>query len=53
LGKDLIERAVFRDAYRAPTLRQDLVVVEVFFVIFAHSLDESAVGRTQQDRGPR
>jgi hypothetical protein len=36
LGKDLIERADFRDAYRAPLSRSDLSVVDVFFVIFAH-----------------
>jgi hypothetical protein len=35
LGKDLIERADFRDAYRAPLSRLDLSVVEIFFVIFA------------------
>jgi hypothetical protein len=35
LGKDLIERADFRDAYRAPLSRLDLSVVEIFFAIFA------------------
>jgi uncharacterized protein DUF2867 len=35
LGKDLIERADFRHAYRAPLNRSDLGVVEIFFVIFA------------------
>jgi hypothetical protein len=35
LGKDLIERADFRDAYRAPLSRSDLSVVEIFFAIFA------------------
>ena len=34
LGNDLIERAHFRDAYRA--CRSDLSVVEIFFRIFAH-----------------
>src|SRR5260370_34361730 len=34
LGKDLIERADFRDAYRAPLNRSDLSVVEIFFAIF-------------------
>ena len=34
LGKDLIERADFRDAYRAPLSRSDLSVVEIFFAIF-------------------
>jgi hypothetical protein len=36
LGKDLIERADFRDAYRAPLSRSDLDVVDIFFGIFAH-----------------
>jgi hypothetical protein len=35
LGNDLIERADFRDAYRAPLSRSDLSVVEIFFGIFA------------------
>jgi hypothetical protein len=35
LGKDLIERADFRDAYRAPLSHSDLSVVEIFFAIFA------------------
>ena len=35
LGKDLIERADFRDAYRAPLSRSDLDVVDIFFGIFA------------------
>jgi hypothetical protein len=35
LGKDLIERADFRNAYRAPLSRSDLSVVEIFFAIFA------------------
>jgi hypothetical protein len=35
LGKDLIECADFRDAYRAPLSRSDLGVVEIFFGIFA------------------
>ena len=35
LGKDLIERADFRDSYRAPLSRSDLSVVEIFFAIFA------------------
>jgi hypothetical protein len=35
LGKDLIERADFRDAYRAPLNRSDLSVVEIFFAIFS------------------
>ena len=35
LGKDLIERADFRDAYRAPLSRSHLSVVEIFFAIFA------------------
>jgi hypothetical protein len=35
LGKDVIERADFRDAYRVPLSRSDLGVVEIFFAIFA------------------
>src|SRR5262249_56976939 len=35
LGKGLIERADFRDAYCAPLNRSDLSVVEIFFAIFA------------------
>ena len=36
LGKALIERADFRDAYRAPLSRSDLDVVDIFFGIFGH-----------------
>jgi len=36
LGKDLIERADFRDAFRAPLSRSDLDVVDIFFGIFEH-----------------
>jgi hypothetical protein len=36
LGKDLIERADFLDAYRAPLSRSDRSVVEIFFAIFAY-----------------
>src|SRR5262252_6855255 len=35
LGKDLIERADFRDAHSAPLSRSDRSVVEIFFAIFA------------------
>jgi hypothetical protein len=35
LGTNLIERADFRDAYRAPLSRPDLSVIELFFGIFA------------------
>jgi hypothetical protein len=35
LGKELIDRADFRDAFRAPISRSDLSVVEIFFAIFA------------------
>jgi hypothetical protein len=35
LGKELIDRADFRDAYRAPLSRSDLSVIEIFFAIFA------------------
>ena len=36
LGKDLIERADYRDAYRVPLRRPDLPVIDIFFGIFAH-----------------
>jgi hypothetical protein len=36
LSRELIERAYFRDAYRAPLNRTELGVVEIFFAIFAH-----------------
>jgi hypothetical protein len=36
VGRDLIERADFRDAYRAPLSRLDLSVIDIFFGIFAH-----------------
>jgi hypothetical protein len=36
LGKALIERADFSDAYRAPLRRREASVVEIFFAIFAH-----------------
>ena len=36
LGRELIERAYFRDAYRAPLSRRDLGIVDIFFGIFAH-----------------
>ena len=36
LGKTLIERADFSDAYRAPLRRSEAGVVEIFFAIFAH-----------------
>src|SRR5262245_59286048 len=36
VGKERIERADFRDAYRAPLRRPDQGVVEIFFGIFAH-----------------
>jgi hypothetical protein len=35
LGKDLIERADFRDAYRAPLSSSAVSVVDIFFGIFA------------------
>ena len=34
--KDLVERADYRDAYRAPLRRPDLGIVDIFFAIFAH-----------------
>src|SRR5262249_16706831 len=50
LGKELIDRADFRDAFRAPLSRSDLSVVEIFFAIFARraQLDESDANCTQQ-----
>jgi Protein of unknown function (DUF2867) len=36
LGKELIRRADFADAYRAPLRHPDLDVVDIFFAIFAH-----------------
>jgi hypothetical protein len=36
LRQDLIERADYCDAYRAPLIRSDLGVIEIFFGIFAH-----------------
>lgn len=36
LGADLIKRANFYDAYRAPLLRAHLSVVEIFFAVFGH-----------------
>jgi hypothetical protein len=36
LSRELIERAYFRDSYRAPLSRRELGIVDVFFGIFAH-----------------
>jgi Protein of unknown function (DUF2867) len=36
LSRELIERAYFRDSYRAPLSRNELGIVDVFFGIFAH-----------------
>ena len=36
LGRELIERAYFRDSYRAPLSRKELGIVDIFFGIFAH-----------------
>jgi hypothetical protein len=36
LGRELIERADFRDAYRVPLHRPDLGMVDIFFGVFAH-----------------
>jgi hypothetical protein len=36
LSRELIERAYFVDAYRAPLRRSDLGIVDIFFGIFAH-----------------
>ena len=36
LSRELIERAYFRDSYRAPLSRRELGIVDIFFGIFAH-----------------
>ena len=36
LSRELIERAHFRDSYRAPLSRTELGIVDIFFGIFAH-----------------
>jgi hypothetical protein len=36
LSRETIERAYFRDSYRAPLSRRELGIVDVFFAIFAH-----------------
>jgi hypothetical protein len=36
LSRELIERAYFRDSYRAPLSRRELAIVGIFFGIFAH-----------------
>ena len=36
LSKGLIERADFRDAYRAPLNSADISVIEIFHAIFGH-----------------
>ena len=36
LSRELIERAYFRDSYRAPLSRGELGIVDIFFGIFAH-----------------
>jgi hypothetical protein len=36
LGRQVIEHAYFRDAYRVPLSRAELGIVDVFFAIFAH-----------------
>src|SRR5260370_13910883 len=36
LSREFIERAYFRDSYRAPLSRRELGIVDVFFGIFAH-----------------
>lgn len=36
LSRELIERAYFRDSYRAPLSRRELAIVDIFFAIFAH-----------------
>jgi Protein of unknown function (DUF2867) len=36
LSRELIERATFRDSYRAPLSRTELGIIDIFFGIFAH-----------------
>ncbi len=36
LSRELVERAYFRDSYRAPLSRRELGIVDIFFGIFAH-----------------
>src|ERR1700730_18479752 len=36
LGRELIERAYFRDSYRAPLSRREHGIIDIFFGIFAH-----------------
>ena len=36
LGREAIEHAYFRDAWRAPLRRSELGIVEIFFAIFGH-----------------
>jgi hypothetical protein len=36
LSREPIQRAYFRDSYRAPLSRRELGIVDVFFAIFAH-----------------
>lgn len=36
LSRELIERAYYRDAYRAPLSRPELAIVDIFAGIFAH-----------------
>ena len=36
LSRELIERAYFRDSFRAPLSRRDLGVTDIFLAIFAH-----------------
>jgi hypothetical protein len=36
LGRELIERAYFRDSWRAPLSHRELGIVDIFFGIFAH-----------------
>ena len=36
LGRELVERAYFRDSYRAPLSHRELSIIDIFFGIFAH-----------------
>jgi hypothetical protein len=37
LSRDLIQSAYFHDSYRAPLMRPELSIVEIFFALFGHT----------------
>lgn len=37
LSRDLIRNARFHDSYRAPLVRTELAIVDVFFALFGHT----------------